>query len=320
MIIMSAEDVRANFPMRDAIPEMTNALRSYAEGRVTQPLRTIVSPSSEDTVLGVMPCHVAGLGYGVKIIMHKPDNQLRKLSTHIGTVMVYSPETGELTAVLDGGAITAIRTAAVSAVATRTLARADAGDLAILGSGQQARTHLEAIAAVRVLRRVRVWSRSSENARAFSSWAASDHNLNVEVTGTPREALHGADIVCAVTASRSPLIEPEHLSPGAHVNAVGASIRGMKELAPAAVARCAIFVDSLQSALSESSDICDPISEGLIDEKDIKAEIGDVLIGKTAGRSASDEITLFKSLGLAVQDVVSGFFIADRASEPAKEV
>jgi ornithine cyclodeaminase/alanine dehydrogenase-like protein (mu-crystallin family) len=318
MIIMNAEEVRANFPMRDAISEMTDALRGFAEGRVTQPLRTIVSPSADDTVLAVMPCHVAGLGYGVKVIMQKPDNQLRNLSTHIGTVLVYSPETGELAAVLDGGAVTAIRTAAVSAVATRTLARADAGDLAILGSGEQARTHLEAIAAVRVLRRVRVWSRSPENARAFGTWAASDHGLDVEVTATPREALQGADIVCTVTASRSPLIQPGDLIPGAHVNAVGASIRGMKELASAAVARCSIFVDSLQSALSESSDICDPISEGLMEEKDIKGEIGDVLIGKAAGRSGSHEITLFKSLGLAVEDVTSGFFIANQASRPVR--
>lgn len=313
MIMMNAEDVRANFPMHNAIPEMADALRSFATGRVTQPLRTIVSPAADDTVLAVMPCHVAGLGYGVKVIMQKPDNQVRNLSTHVGTVSVYSPETGELAAVLDGGAVTAIRTAAVSAVATRTLARADARDLAILGSGQQARTHLEAITSVRVLRRVRVWSRNSASARAFRTWAASDHGLDVEVTATPREAVQGADIVCTVTASRSPLIQPEDLTAGAHVNAVGASIRGMKELASAAVARCSIFVDSLQSALSESSDICDPISEGLIEEKDIKAEIGDVLIGKAPGRTAPHEITLFKSLGLAVEDVTSGFFIANQA-------
>jgi len=304
--------------MSDAIPEMANALRSFAEGRVTQPLRTIISPSNGDSVLAVMPCHVEGLGYGVKVIMQKPDNKLRNLATHIGTVSVYSPETGELAAILDGSAVTAIRTAAVSAVATQTLARADAGDLAILGSGQQARTHLEAMAAVRPLRRVRVWSRTANNATAFSTWAASAQGLNVEITATPREALEGADIICTVTASTSALIQPEDLVPGAHVNAIGASIRGMKELASGAVARCSVFVDSIHSALSESSDIRDPIDEGLMNEKDIKAELGDVLSERASGRSGPDEITLFKSLGLAVEDVTAGFFIVNNATRLAR--
>lgn len=316
MIIMNAEEVRANFRMSDAISEMSNALRSLATGSVTQPLRTIISPIPGDTTLAVMPCHADGIGYGVKVIMQKRNSQFRNLSTHVGTMSVYSPETGELTAILDGGAITAIRTAAVSAVATNELARADAGNLTILGSGQQARTHLEAIAAVRPLRRVRVWSRNTENALAFSAWAASEHDIDVEVAATPREALDSADIICTVTASRSPLIQPEYLNHGAHINAVGASVKGMKEIASTAVARCSIFVDSLQSALSESSDIRDPISEGLIEEKDIKAEIGDVLIGKVGGRSGTREITLFKSLGLAVEDLTSAFSIISRTGKP----
>jgi len=309
MLVIDAETVRVNYPMRSAVVVMTDALRSFAAGEVTQPLRTIVSPGADETVLATMPCHIAGRGYGLKVIMHKPDNRLRNLSTHVGTVSVYDPDTGALMAVLDGGSVTAIRTAAVSAVATQALARADADDLAILGSGQQARAHLEAITVVRELRRVRVWSRSRENAASFSEWAASWHGLEVEVAATPRAAIEGADIVCTTTASRSPLIHADYLSPGAHINAVGASIRGMKELQSAAVARCSVFVDSLQSALSESSDICDPISEGLLESKDIKAELGDVLLGKAAGRAGPEEITLFKSLGLAVEDVASGFFI-----------
>ena len=317
MITMDAAEVRANYRMRDAISEMTEALSGFAAGRVTQPLRTIVAPGTDDTVLAVMPCHVAGLGYGVKVIMHKPDNQRRGLSTHVGSVSVYDPETGELMAILDGGAVTAIRTAAVSGVATRALARPDAGDLALLGSGQQARTHLEAMTTVLELRRIRVWSRTRPNAEAFSRWAAQVHGLGVEISATPSEALYGADVVCTATASTSPLVQPGYLKPGAHVNAVGASVRGMRELAPAAVARCSVYVDSLQSALSESSDICDPISEGLLAERDIKAEIGDVLIGKATGRSRPEEITLFKSLGLAVEDVASGFFIANHAREQA---
>ncbi|OIK25173.1 ornithine cyclodeaminase family protein [Streptomyces malaysiense] len=312
MLILDGEAVRASYPMAEAVSVMAEALRSFSSGKVTQPLRSILAPPSEEGVFAMMPCHAEGLGYGFKAIMHNPGNEARGLSTHIGMVTVFDPETGELSAVLDGGAVTAIRTAAVSAVATRELARADAGDLAILGSGTQARTHLEALRLVRDVHRVRVWSRTAERAREFRDWAAAQ-SVDVEVSATPEEAVRGADLVCTTTASRVPLIPAGLLSPGAHVNAVGASVRGARELAPAAVAGCAVYVDSRESALNESSDIRDPIDEGLMTEKDIRGEIGEVLLGTAEGRTERKEITLFKSLGLAVEDVASGFTIAARA-------
>ncbi|MER5466267.1 ornithine cyclodeaminase family protein [Streptomyces sp. NPDC002668] len=312
MLILDGKAVRASYPMTEAISVMTEALRSFSFGKVTQPLRTVLAPPSEEGIFAMMPCHVEGLGYGFKAIMHNPGNEARGLSTHIGMVSVFDPETGELSAILDGSAVTAIRTAAASAVATRALAREDASDLAILGSGTQARTHLEAIRLVRDVHRVRVWSRTPERAKDFRDWADAQ-GVAVEVAGTPEEAVRGADLVCTTTAARVPVILPGRLCPGTHVNAVGASVRGARELAPAEVARCAVYVDSRESALNESSDICDPIDEGLITEKDIRGEIGEVLLGTAAGRTAPEEITLFKSLGLAVEDVASGFSIAARA-------
>ncbi|MEV6731330.1 MULTISPECIES: ornithine cyclodeaminase family protein [unclassified Streptomyces] len=312
MLMLNGEEVHAAYPMAEAISVMDQALRSFSSGKVTQPLRSILAPPSEGGVFAMMTCHVEGLGYGFKAIMHNPGNRARGLSTHIGSVSVFDPVTGELSAILDGSAVTEIRTAAVSAAATRALAREDAGDLAILGSGTQARAHLEAMRLVRDIHRVRVWSRTPDRARAFRDWA-DNRGVAVEVAATPQDALRGADLVCTTTSAIEPVVLPGDLSPGAHVNAVGASVRGARELAPAAVARCAIYVDSRESALNESSDICDPIAEGLITEKAIRGEIGEVLLGTAEGRSGAEEITLFKSLGLAVEDVASGFSIASRA-------
>ncbi|MFJ2644887.1 ornithine cyclodeaminase family protein [Streptomyces sp. NPDC087511] len=312
MLILDAEAVRASYPMTEAISVMEEALCSFSSGKVTQPLRSVLAPPSEDSAFAVMPSHAEGLGYGFKAIMHNPANEARGLSTHIGIVSIFDPVTGELSAVLDGSAITAIRTAAVSAVATRVLAREDASDLAILGSGVQARTHLEAMQLVRDIHRVRVWSRTTDHAKDFLDWAHG-RGVAVEVTATPEEALRGADLVCTTTGAREPVVLPGHLAPGAHVNAVGASVLGTRELAPAAVARCAIYVDSRESALHESSDICDPIAQGLITENGIRGEIGEVLLGMSKARTGPMEVTLFKSLGLAVEDVASGFWIASHA-------
>ncbi|MFJ9646216.1 ornithine cyclodeaminase family protein [Streptomyces sp. NPDC004244] len=312
MLMLDGEEVRAAFPMAEAISVMADALRGFSSGKVTQPLRSVLAPPSEEGVFAMMPAHVEGLGYGFKAIMHNPGNRARGLGTHIGTVCVFDPVTGELSAVLDGSAVTAVRTAAVSAVATRALAREDAGDLAILGSGTQARTHLEAMRLVRDVRRVRVWSRTTEHARAFRDWAGG-RGVAVEVSATAQDALRGADLVCTTTSASGAVVLPGDLAPGAHVNAVGASVRGARELAPAEVARCRIYVDSRESALNESSDLCDPIAEGLIGEKDIRGEIGEVLLGTAEGRTGPEEITLFKSLGLAVEDVAAGFSIVTRA-------
>ena len=215
-----------------------------------------------------------------------------------------------------GGSLTAVRSEAERAVAEEVLARPDAGDLAILGSGAQARAHLEAMAEVRPVRRVRVWSRTAANAEAFAVWARQLlPGVEVEAAATVSAALAGADLVCTTTASHEPLVEAADLAPGAHVNAVGASVADARELTSAAVARCAIYVDSKESAANEAGDLRAPLAEGLIDAGRIRGELGEVLLGRAEGRRDEREITLYKSLGLAVQDVAAGFAALRGATE-----
>ncbi|GAA3763225.1 ornithine cyclodeaminase family protein [Streptomyces tremellae] len=319
MLLIDRATVHSLYPMHHAVEVMAEALRRYSGGLTDQPLRTILRPAASEDLLGTMPGHVGGddlAGFGLKAMVLKPGNPARGLDLHIGIVMVFDPETGEPLALMDAGAVTAIRTAAVSAVATDTLAPAGAGDLAILGSGVQARSHLEAMRTVRELRRVRVWSRTPGHAEAYRQWAAAELGLRVEAARTPAEAARGADLVCTTTAAREPLLEAADIAEGAHVNAVGASFADHRELSSGAVARAALFVDSRESALAESGDLHHPVAEGLVSRDHILAELGEVLLGKHPGRSDARQITLFKSLGLGVQDIMSGFAIA-RAAEKA---
>jgi ornithine cyclodeaminase/alanine dehydrogenase-like protein (mu-crystallin family) len=246
-------------------------------------------------------------GFGVKVMALKPENPARGLDLHIGMVIVFDPETARPVGLLDAGAVTAVRTAAVSAVATDVLAAPGAGDLALLGSGVQARSHLRAMREVRALRRVRVWSRTAAHASAYRDWAADELGIEVAVAGSPRAAVEGADLVCTTTSSRTPLLDASDLAPGAHVNAVGSSFRDQRELTAGAVLRAELFVDSRESALAESGDIRAALSQGRAGEDHLRAELGEVLLGRHPGRSGPRAVTLYKSLGLGVQDIMSGF-------------
>jgi ornithine cyclodeaminase len=227
--------------------------------------------------------------------------------------MLFETERGCLLAALDATSITAIRTAAVSGVATRRLAREESATLAILGSGVQARTHLEAMRLARGVSEVRVWSRSESNAKAFADREASRHGIAVEVAATAREAVAGADVICTTTSSREPVLEGGWISPGAHVNAVGACVPAARELDTAAVVASRLFVDRRESTLNEAGDFRIPRDEGAIEENHILAEIGEVLIGRYPGRRSEDEITLFKSLGIAVEDLAAAHHVWRRA-------
>jgi ornithine cyclodeaminase len=250
---------------------------------------------------------------GLKSITVFPGNHGTELDSHQGAVLLFETKRGSLLAVMDASSITAIRTAAVSGVATRLLARADAGDLALLGTGVQALTHLEAMWQARRLRRVRAWSRSPEHVRAFAQRAERSLGLKVEAAGSAREAVKGADLVCTVTSSREPVLEGKWLSPGAHVNAVGASLATARELDTAAIVGASLFVDRRESALNEAGDFLIPRREAAIDDGHIRAELGELLLGRHPGRQSDSEITVFKSLGLAVEDVAAARLIYDNA-------
>lgn len=250
---------------------------------------------------------------GVKAITVLPGNQGTAFDSHQGVVLLFAPDTGSLIGIVDASSITAIRTAAVSGVATRLLAREDASDLAILGAGVQARTHLQAMRAVRPINQVRVWSRSAARREAFAAWATGQ-GVHVMATESAEEAASGAHVICTVTASTTPVLQDAWVAPGTHVNAVGASLPEARELESALIARARLFVDRRESAVHEAGDYLIPLREGTITEQHIIGEIGELLLGVDKGRTTTSEVTVFKSLGLAVEDVAAGSWLLDEAA------
>jgi ornithine cyclodeaminase/alanine dehydrogenase-like protein (mu-crystallin family) len=312
--VISHDEVVRLLPMADCVDLMADTLATLARGDAVLPLRSMVRNKDQSGILGLMPGYLGSPPrFGLKIVSIFPGNQGTRYDSHQGAVLLFDPNVGSLLAVIDASAITAIRTAAVSGVATRVLARPDAGDVAILGAGVQAASHLEAMSVVRRLRRVRVWSRDGARARDFARRESERHGVDVEVVPSPREAVEGADLLCTTTAAREPIVEGEWIAPGAHVNAVGACFRDTRELDTQAVATARVWVDRLESALAESGDILIPIAEGAFDESHIVGELGDVLIRTASGRASAREVTLFKSLGIAVEDLAAAQRVLDQA-------
>jgi len=318
VLVLNAEEVTRLLPMPECIKVMRDALAALARGEALVPLRTVMRVPGG--FLGLMPGYIApargeGGALAMKAVSVFPGNAKRGIDTHQGAVLLFEADTGRLCALMDGAAITAIRTAAVSGVATDVLARADADELAILGAGVQARTHTEAIAAVRPIRRVRIWSRNAEHAAALASELRPRFQFPIEVAASPEAAVRAADIVATVTASAEPILERSWLKEGVHINAVGSSIPTSREIDTATMAAARLFVDRRESALAEAGDLLIAAREGAVTDDHIVAELGDVIIGKEPGRRSPGEVTLFESLGLAVEDVASAAHLARRARE-----
>lgn len=316
MLVLSQDDVRRLLPMEKCIELMSDALSALARGEVVLPLRTMMRLPDSPNILATMPAYYGARRVaGVKVITVFPGNHGTELDSHQGAVLLFDGDNGSLLAIMDATTITAIRTAAVSALATRLLAREDARDLAILGAGVQGMAHLEAIPCVRDIERLRVWSRNTEKARALAAAASHMGIPEVVVEPTPQHAVSGAAIVCTCTASHEPVLEGAWLSPGAHVNAVGACTPDARELDTEAVARARLYVDRRESALAEPGEILEPLREGAIGREHIVAELGEVAAGLAPGRGDADEITLFESLGLAIEDVASAHWLYHAALE-----
>jgi ornithine cyclodeaminase/alanine dehydrogenase-like protein (mu-crystallin family) len=309
-LVLSQQEVERLLPMEECIEAMTEALGALGRGEMHNPLRFVTRAPDGSSFMGLMPAHRAGeaSAWSLKAICVFPDNPARGLDAHQGAVVLFSGETGEIRAILNASAITAIRTAAVSAVATRLLAREDARELAILGAGVQARSHLDAMRAVRSFERVRIHSRTPEHARALADEAGA------EATETAEEAIRGADVVVTATNAPEPVLRVDWLKPGAHVNAVGSSIPTTRELDTATMASCALFVDRRESTVNEAGDYLMPLREGALPGPEhIRAEIGELLVGAGEGRRSDDELTVFKSLGLAVEDLAAAEHVVRRA-------
>lgn len=290
---------------------------TLAKGDVVLPLRQAVRLPNKKGILGMMPAYFGGTPpvVGIKVVTVFPGNHRTKFDSHQGAIQLFEIDNGQLQAIIDAGSITAIRTAAVSAVATDLLAKKDSRRLAIFGSGTQARMHLEAMPVVRSsIDEVRVWSRNHDHALKFAKSASS--KLGVKAFESAEDAAKGADIICTTTAATSPILKGDWISRGAHVNAVGASVPPFRELDSNAVAKSSFFVDRRESAIEEADDFRIPKGEGLINDNHIRGEIGEILIGAKKGRTSDDEITIFKSLGLAIEDLAAAqqVYLKARAS------
>jgi ornithine cyclodeaminase/alanine dehydrogenase-like protein (mu-crystallin family) len=313
LLVLAHDDVSRLLPMEECIELMAEVLSDLSSGRAWQPLRFVVRPPEEESLMGLMPAHrsAPAAAYGLKAVCIFPSNPSRGLDMHQGGVLLFDGETGEPRALVNASAVTAIRTAAVSAVATHALARADARELAVLGSGVQARAHLEAMAKVRPFERARVWSRTLDHARAFA--AEADAPFPVEAVETAEAAVRGANVVVTATSAREPIVKHEWLADGAHVNAVGSSIPTTRELDAATVGAAALFADSRESLVNESGDYLFAVEEAGIGPDHIRAELGEVLTGSREGRRSAEELTVFKSLGLAVEDLAAAEHVYSRA-------
>jgi alanine dehydrogenase len=315
VLIVSQSEVRQLLPMAECIEVMADALKTLARGQAILPLRPVMWLPEQVGALGMMPAYMEDLQImGLKIVSVFPGNHGTEYDSHMGAVMIFETKHGQPLAIVDATEITAIRTAAVSGVATKLLAREEAGDLAVLGSGTQARTHLGAMLLCRSIRRVRVWSRNPENARRFSERESRRHHITVEVMPTAQAAVQRADIICTTTSSPNPILSGQHLSPGAHINAVGSSVPFARELDTEAVVKSRLFVDRRESTMNEAGDFLIPRKEGAIGDDHIQGEIGEILLGKVKGRKSQEDITLFKSLGLAVEDLASAHHVYKKAS------
>ena len=315
ILILDNRQIHELLPMTECIELMADALGALAREEVYQPLRTIVRPPEARGLLGLMPAYRAGEqgAFGLKAICVFPENPAKGKDAHQGAVMLFSRETGELLALMNASEITAIRTAAVSAVATRLLAREEAQQLGIIGAGVQARTHLEALAAVRTIKHARVAARNIEHAQQLVREMQPKVGFPIDAVATNEEAVRGADVIVTATSSLEPVINRDWISPGAHVNAIGTHSPNSREIDSATMATARIFTDRRESALNEAGDYLLAAKEGLITPESILGEIGELLIGRKTGRTSATEITLFKSLGLAIEDVVSADYLYQKA-------
>ncbi len=318
ILVLGWKETRSLLPMNECINVVETAFSSLAKGDVALPLRMIMRQPDNKGLLGAMPGFLGNpRSLGIKAITVFSRNKNTQFHSHQGAVIIFDTETGQPLAVIDATTITAIRTAAASGVATKYLARNNLTSLAILGSGTQASEHLEAMLSVQPgIDRVRIWSRTQENGERFVERESRKwRDKSIELVGSPEKATRNSDIICTTTGSTAPILEGDWVSEGAHVNAVGSSAPGFRELDTELVARSRVFVDRRESALNEADDIRVPIKEGAITEGHILGEIGELVLGKLKGRISDKDVTLFKSLGVAIEDLAAATSVYEKARE-----
>ena len=311
MLILTRSDVERLLTIEDCIDAMARAMRAASSGEALLPLRQAMPVPQSGGKLVLMPGWLGGDRplFDVKIVSKFPRAPGSAHGTHVGAVMLFDARDGLPMALIEGGALTAVRTAATSALATRTLARPDAAVLTVLGAGEQARNHVRAIRAVRPIERVIIWARDGERARRF----VDSLDGPAEAAGDPRAAVEAADVICTTTSATDPVLMGAWIRPGAHINLVGSAIIAAAEADAECVARARYYVDYRPAALAEAGELKRAIDQGRVSEGHIVGEIGEVLLGRAPGRGSPDEITLYKSLGIAAQDLAAADAIVTAA-------
>jgi ornithine cyclodeaminase/alanine dehydrogenase-like protein (mu-crystallin family) len=311
ILVLSARDVHELLGYRECADVMRQALTDLARGQIQQPLRTVVKPQGAAGFMGLMPAYSPG-GYGLKAICVTPGNPAMGKDAHQGGVLLFAADTGEPLALVNASAVTEIRTAAVSAVATDLLARTGAAEVAIIGTGVQGRAHAHALAATRTLTGIRLAGRDLVRARAAAEELTGELGVPVAAFGSAAEAVAGADIVVTATSSAQPVLRHEWLAAGAHVNAVGACLPQTREIDTATMAEAALFADRRESVVNEAGDYLLAAQDGA--HNPVRAELGELLIGTASGRADDNEITLFESLGVAAEDLAAVIYLHEKAT------
>jgi len=324
LLVLSAQDVHALLGYNDCAEAMRGALTALASGRAQQPLRTVIAPKGAAGLMALMPSYLTAetgpgsdqeAAYGLKAICITPANPAAGLDTHQGVVLLSSGATGEPLALLNASAVTEIRTAAVSVVATDLLARPDADQLAVVGTGVQARAHILALDGARRLSQIRVAGRDQDRANQFVASFDGRTAAPVKACPSAQDAVAGASIIVTATSSAQPVLNRAWIAPGTHINAVGACLPHQRELDTATVADGVLFADRRESLLAESGDYVLAAAEGAVTPDRIRAELGELLLGTGPGRASADEITIFESLGLAIEDLAAARRVYQLAAE-----
>jgi alanine dehydrogenase len=309
-LYINKERIASLLPMGECISVMENMFRSIAKGECMQPLRSLMWIPDKSGLLGMMPAYAGGLGVmGIKVISVFHGNAEADYPSHQGVVILFGAKHGEPLMIFDAAEITAIRTAAASALATRLLARENSELLAVIGSGEQAERHIEAILLVREIKQINLWGRSGKKASELANKIMHKYKIPVHLNLNVQEAVKEADIICTVTSSREPVIQGDWIPKGAHINAVGSSTPSARELDTSAILRSKLFADCYESIYNEAGDFLIPKREGAVTNEYVKGELSEVLSGTKKGRENKEDITIFKSLGIAAEDLFSAWHI-----------
>ncbi len=313
-LIISQSEVQQLVTIKECIAVVGEALKNLAAGKATMPLRSALWLPEKKGALGLMPAICRDPeSMGIKVVSVFPENTTTEYDSHQGVVILFNTQNGNCIAIIDASSITAIRTAAASALATDLLASRDAEELAILGSGVQAQKHLESMLLIRPIKRVNVWSRDFKHAQEFTTSESGKYDIPIKPYQNVEEAVHNADIICTTTAAKEPVLFASFVKDNTHINAVGACVSSTRELDSDLVTKSRFFVDCRESALNESGDFLFPKKEGKIGDDHIAGEIGELVTGNVTGRRTQEEITIFKSLGIAIEDLFSAEFIYNQA-------